>query len=82
LRKTLKKVGWTNFYRSYSAGGNSGPLLVRNHTFDQKSIKKVAISPASKYDLTNQLIEAGYDPIERKAFENILAEQKLSLPAC
>lgn len=78
MRKALKKAGWAHFYRSYGAGGNSGPLLVRNPKFDQKSIKKVAISPSSKYDLTNQLIEAGYDPIERKAFENILAEQKLA----
>ncbi|MBN1822842.1 MAG: hypothetical protein JW803_00835 [Endomicrobiales bacterium] len=79
MKKPLKKSGWKNFYRSYKAGGTSGPLLVRFPSFDQQSIKKVAISPTSKYDLTNQLIKVGYDPIERKAFENILAEQKLSI---
>lgn len=46
--------------------------------FDQKSIKKVALSPKTQHDLMAPLLSAGYDVIERRQLKKIMKELGLS----
>ncbi|MBN1383709.1 MAG: hypothetical protein JW983_02345 [Elusimicrobia bacterium] len=46
--------------------------------FDQRTIKKVALSPKTQHDLMAPLLSAGYDVIERRQLEKIMKELGLS----